>query len=587
MRTIAYAIDLKPNSSQRALIVKRALIVALASLLGLLLWWSYSAGPTRSIYLNTFVVTMDPQNRIVQALGVEGDRIGAVGSYQEVIDWAGPGAQVVDLGGGALLPGFIDAHGHFPGAGMYAVVADLNSPPVGSVKTMDDLVSQLADLADERSGGSWIVGMGYDDTLLEERRHPTRADLDRASTEHPIVAWHISLHLAVLNSAALEQLEIDASTPDPEGGVIRRQPGSLEPDGVLEENATDLASAQLGGPSLLDGLRMLRAGSDIYHRAGVTSAQSGFTTREQMQGMRWASRLGLISLRLILWPGWETADEMLDGSFQFESSDPAWLRTGAVKLIADGSIQGYTGYLTLPYHVPPADDPSYRGYPRIPRPELIERVERYHRAGLQIAAHGNGDAAIDDILDAFELAQRAHPREDSRHIVIHAQMAREDQLDRMQELGIIPSFFSLHTYYWGDRHRDIFMGPERAARMSPARSALERGMVFTIHADTPVVPMEPLRLVWSAVRRQSVSGAEIGPEQRIPLTEALRAVTINAAYQHFEEKDKGSIEVGKLADFVLLSELPSDHPERVDRIPEIRVLETIIGGETVYRAERP
>jgi hypothetical protein len=567
--------------------VKRALIVALASLLGLLLWWSYSAGPTRSIYLNTFVVTMDPQNRIVQALGVEGDRIGAVGSYQEVIDWAGPGAQVVDLGGGALLPGFIDAHGHFPGAGMYAVVADLNSPPVGSVKTMDDLVSQLADLADERSGGSWIVGMGYDDTLLEERRHPTRADLDRASTEHPIVAWHISLHLAVLNSAALEQLEIDASTPDPEGGVIRRQPGSLEPDGVLEENATDLASAQLGGPSLLDGLRMLRAGSDIYHRAGVTSAQSGFTTREQMQGMRWASRLGLISLRLILWPGWETADEMLDGSFQFESSDPAWLRTGAVKLIADGSIQGYTGYLSLPYHVPPADDPSYRGYPRIPRPELIERVERYHRAGLQIAAHGNGDAAIDDILDAFELAQRAHPREDSRHIVIHAQMAREDQLDRMQELGIIPSFFSLHTYYWGDRHRDIFMGPERAARMSPARSALERGMVFTIHADTPVVPMEPLRLVWSAVRRQSVSGAEIGPEQRIPLTEALRAVTINAAYQHFEEKDKGSIEVGKLADFVLLSELPSDHPERVDRIPEIRVLETIIGGETVYRAERP
>jgi predicted amidohydrolase YtcJ len=401
------------------------------------------------------------------------------------------------------------------------------------------------------------------------------------------LAWHISLHLATLNSVGLERLGIDASTPDPEGGVIRRQPGSLEPDGVLEETATELAIAQLGDTSLLDGLRMLRAGTDIYHLAGVTTAQSGFTNRSQMQGIRWASRFGFVPLRLILWPGWETADEMLDGSFRFETGDDAWLSVGAVKLIADGSIQGYTGYLSLPYHVPPGDDPSYRGYPRIPRPELIERVERYHRAGLQIAAHGNGDAAIDDILDAFERAQRASPRTDSRHIVIHAQMAREDQLDRMQELGIIPSFFSLHTYYWGDRHRDIFMGPERAARMSPARSALRRGMIFTIHADSPVVPMDPLRLVWSAVRRQSVSGATIGPEQRISVSDALRAVTINAAYQHFEEKDKGSIEVGKLADFVLLSELPSDRPGLVDRIPRIRVLETIIGGETVYRAEQP
>jgi len=168
-------------------------------------------------------------------------------------------------------------------------------------------------------------------------------------------------------------------------------------------------------------------------------------------------------------------------------------------------------------------------------------------------------------------------------VVVHAQMARQDQLDRMRQLGIIPSFFSLHTYYWGDRHRDIFMGPARADRMSPARSAAERGLRFTIHADTPVVPMEPLRLVWSAVNRRSTSGASMGGDERIGPMLALRAVTIDAAYQHFEEREKGSLEPGKLADLVILSRSPLDDPERIDRI---RVLETIVGGRTRYRSER-
>jgi predicted amidohydrolase YtcJ len=212
---------------------------------------------------------------------------------------------------------------------------------------------------------------------------------------------------------------------------------------------------------------------------------------------------------------------------------------------------------------------------------LIQVVSRYHERGLQVAVHGNGDACIDDILDAFEAAQRAHPRQDARHVVIHAQMARDDQLDRMVVLGVIPSFFSLHTYYWGDRHREIFMGPERAARMSPARSAHERGLRFTIHTDCPVTPMEPLRLVWAAVNRRSSSGASIGDAERIDPMQALRAVTIDAAYQHFEEEEKGSLEPGKLADMVILERSPLEDPEHID---EIRVCETIVGGRTVYHS---
>ena len=292
-----------------------------------------------------------------------------------------------------------------------------------------------------------------------------------------------------------------------------------------------------------------------------------------------ASRLGQIPLRLVLWPGMEAADEMLDEGTTFDSYDEEWVRIGRIKLVADGSIQGYTGYLREPYHVPPGDDPEFRGYPRIPPDELRQRVVRYHEAGLPVAVHGNGDASIDDILDAFEVANASKPFGEIGPVVIHAQMAREDQLDRMAKLNAIPSFFILHTYYWGDRHRDIFMGPERAARMSPARSAHDRGIRPTLHADSPVVPMEPLRIVWSAVNRISTGGETIGEAQRISPMEALAGVTIDAARQHFEDDLKGSLEPGKLADLVILSRSPLEDPATID---EIEVGSTIIDGDVVY-----
>jgi len=209
-------------------------------------------------------------------------------------------------------------------------------------------------------------------------------------------------------------------------------------------------------------------------------------------------------------------------------------------------------------------------------------VAAYRHAGLQVAIHANGDAAIDDVLDALEAAQLGDPELDARPIIVHAQMAHPEQLDRMKKLGAIPSFFVLHTYYWGDRHRERFLGPERAARISPTHTAQEKGVRFTLHCDTPVVPLEPLRLVWAAVNRRTTSGQELGPEERIDVTSALRAVTIDAAYQGFEEDEKGSLEPGKLADLVILGRSPlAVNPADLADIP---VLETIIGGESVWRA---
>jgi len=536
-------------------------------------------GPDRTVYQGGPILTMDGQSRVAAALGIEGDRIGAVGDEAHVRAWAGRGARIVDLRGHALLPGFIDAHGHFPGEGVWASVVDLRSPPMAEVENLDDLVARLQARAAKTSSGAWVVGMGYDDTLLAEGRHPTRHDLDRASTGHPIAVIHVSGHLASLNSAGLRAAGIDSSTPDPEGGLIRREPGGTEPDGVLEEEAMVPIQARVLAPSALESWRIVREATRRYLAAGVTTAQDGYAPKLQLQALGWLARLGLLPLRVTVWPEPALADEILAGSFSFHSTDR--VRVGAVKLIADGSIQGYTGYLSKPYTVPPGDDPSYRGYPRIPRDELIERVARYHAAGLQVAVHGNGDAAIDDILDAFEEAQRRHPRADARPIVIHAQMARMDQLDRMRALGVVPSFFSLHTFYWGDRHRRRFMGPERAARMSPAASAAKRGIRFTIHCDAPVVPMEPMRLVWSAVNRRTRSGYVVGPDERISALQALRAITIDAAWQGFEEAEKGSLEPGKLADLVVLDRNPlAIDPLELD---DIHVLETIVGGRTEFQ----
>jgi len=349
---------------------------------------------------------------------------------------------------------------------------------------------------------------------------------------------------------------------------------------VLEERAAEAATHRLGSPGVIDMLRVLRRGTAIYLAAGITTAQAGFATAAQLQGLIWLERLRLLPLRLVLWPGEEAGDALIDGSMKPPADDP-WVRVGAVKLIADGSLQGYTGYLSQPYFVtPPGEDATFRGYPRIPRDKLIAWVDRLYAAGLQVAIHGNGDAAIDDILDALEAAQRAHPRPDARPVIVHAQTAREDQLDRMAALGVIPSFFVLHTWYWGDRHRDVFLGPARAARISPAASAARRGIPFTLHADTPVVPMEPLRIVWSAVNRRTTGGAVLGGEQRIDVLRALRGVTIDAAHQHFQQGDRGSLEVGKLADLVVLDRSPLEDPTALDRL---RVVETIVGGRTVYQ----
>lgn len=531
------------------------------------------------VFINGHIITLDEQDRIAEAVAVEDGIIVAVGSNADVKPFIDKDFKVLDLQGKTMTPGFIDAHGHFPGSGLKEIEVDLNSPPIGQITTIEQLKFALGEKLETTKSDGWVSGFGYDDTLLQEHRHPTRLDLDEVSTETPIFIRHISGHLAVVNSAALAIANINATTPDPVGGIIGRDPISGEPNGILEETAMELILAVFPQPSIFDSLKMTLSATDEYASKGVTTAQNGLAEKAYFNPLRLASLAGLLKQRIVMWPSLALGKEILAGTYKPSSNNR--FKVGAIKMVADGSIQGYTGYLREPYFTAYEGDASYRGYPRTPLQQLKNDVLAFHKAGYQIAIHGNGDAAIDDIIEAIAAAQAEFPRNDARHIIVHAQMVQDDQLDQMQQLGITPSYFSLHTYYWGDRHREIFMGPERASRMSPSRSTLDRGIPFTLHADTPVVPMDPMLLMWSAVNRTSYLGTSIGEYEKISALDALKAVTVNAAWQIFEEEHRGSIATGKVADLVVLSEDPLTHPESLNTIS---VLNTFLNGAEVYNA---
>jgi predicted amidohydrolase YtcJ len=532
-----------------------------------------AAQPADTVYVNASILTMDAAGSVAEAMAVRSGLIAAVGTRDAMRTLISPLTRVIDLNGRSILPGFWAAHDHFPEAGVVERIrVDLNSPPIGRMQSIADIVATLRERAAKTPAGEWIVGNGYDDTLLRDKRHPMRHDLDRASLRHPIVIIHTSGHLSVGNSYALRIAGVSRRTPQPQGGLIRKDTAG-EPTGVIEEShIIQRHIPKLTPEQWRDAARWA---NKHYLARGVTTTVIAGASEESVRNLAAALRDDEIRLRVI-------AMAPADSRPALESLavPEVQLRLGAVKLFQDGSLQGYTGHLSQPYFIQPAGKAHYRGYSSRTPEKLAAVVLELHRAGFQIAIHGNGDAAIDEILDAYEAALKTFPRQDARHRIEHCQTAREDQLDRMVRLGITPSFFAGHVFYWGDRHRDIFLGPERAARISPLASAVKRGIRFTLHDDTPVTPVNPLQLVWAAVERQTRAGRVLGPDQRITVMQALRALTIDAAWQNFEEQTHGSIEPGKRADFVVLDRNPLSVPGTDLR--NLKVLETVVGGSVAW-----
>lgn len=530
---------------------------------------------------------MDSRNSIVDALAVHNDIILGVGSVEELAPFIEEQTQKIDLCQKTMLPGFFDAHSHFMRAGMYdKYFVNIFARPIGDMESHEDILKKLKEVADKTPKGEWILGIGYDDTALQEKRHFTLEEIDALLPDHPVFLRHISGHSAFCNSLALKLAHVDENTPNPPGSVYcKDKDGQLT--GLVEE-PTAMEHILSFAPPMNEEkwLASLDHINNVYLEQGITTAHEGGTTTQMFNTYLSAQQKSLLKVRVQILPRVTGFDTSLVQSTQAGSQlgSDNMLSLGAMKLFQDGSIQAYTAYLSNPYHDVIADQISdkdeWRGYPIFDTLDFNERIKQYHKAGWQIAIHGNGDDAIEEIINAIELAQKEYPRNDARHIIIHCQTVRSDQLDRIKRLGIVPSFFVTHTYYWGDRHRDIFLGEERAKRISPLKSALTRKIPFSLHNDTPVTPISPLMSVWSAVNRITSSGEVLGEYQRISVIDALRSITYWSAYQFHEEDKKGSLEPQKWADMVILAENPLQVEKT--RIKDIKVLTTIVGNKAVY-----
>jgi len=510
-----------------------------------------------------------------EAIAVRDGKIIAVGSLASVRKAAGKKAVRVDLKGRTLLPGFIDAHGHVGSVGQMASLAALSPPPVGKVDSIAALQEALRAYTPP-TGMPFIIGNGYDDSQLAERRHPTRHDLDAVYPDKPALVIHASGHFAVMNSAMLKLTGISADTPNPAGGIIRREADGKTPDGVLEETAFFVPAMRILPPSLEGGVASLVAGLKIYAANGITTAQDGRVMPESWASLAAASKRGVLPIDTVALVSFER-DWPADVRAQIGKPYEGRMRIGGIKLTIDGSPQGRTAWLHDPVTVPPeGKDANYRGYPAIDINLFNAKLADAATNNWQVFVHVNGDEAMQALIDGVW----KNGLSGKRTVAIHSQVVRRDQLEDMKKLDIQPSFFANHTWYWGDWHREVALGPKRADFISPQATAWEIGLRPTAHNDSPVVPPDMMRLIWSSVNRRTQSGDILGPLERIPVYRALQQVTINAAWQIHEDADKGSLAAGKRADLVVLDANPLTIAP--DKLNTIRVVATIKDGRTIY-----
>ncbi len=540
------------------------------------------------IYYNGRIVTVEGNTaeemleKAPEAVLVENGIIAAVGSLAECLSIS-PKAKIIDLEGRCLMPSFIDPHGHFVMNGQMALCAYL-----GDCESYDEIISALKNYIQKNgiTSKNAVIGFGYDHNFLKEYKktgygQPDKRVLDLVSKEIPIMIIHVSAHLACVNSAALKLAEVDENTPNPSGRVIGRIDGTNEPSGYLEEAGMMLLSAEVSKKVKTDIPYMMAHMQDAYLENGVTTAQDGASSKKNIDTLKMMSNTNALKMDVVAYPIMPNGGvDIMHSEGEKYKDYKNHFKIGGYKLVLDGSPQGRSAWMTEPYL---GAEEGYCGYPWMPDDE----VERYTRTAVeenkQLLVHCNGDAAGDQYLNAYEKAlHETGNKEDLRPVMIHCQMARNDQLDRMAKTGMIASIFVEHVFYWGDVHLKNF-GKKRGNHISPVKDALDRGLCVNFHQDTPVTEPKMLHSVWCAVNRISRDGNIIGEEQKISVFDAIKAVTINAAYEYFEENDKGSIKVGKRADLVILDKSPFEvNPLE---IKDIQVLETIKDGETLYKKQ--
>ena len=530
------------------------------------------------IFVNGQVVTVDESDRVAEAVAVEDCRILAVGTSAEMRRLAGPGTEVFDLAGRSLLPGFIDAHMHISLLGANKLGVSCKEP---HVKSLDDILRGLEEMASETPEGEWVRAWGFNQARVEEGRYPTRWELDEVSGEHPIQVTRTCGHISIANSRALEKAGVDEQTPDPAGGRIERDADGV-PTGVLLEAAhMGMTEAAAFGE---DELRQaLAAASEDLISSGITSIHdAGGYGAHNLRIMQQEVQSGNVKVRIYamicaLTDAEAMVEKALASGITTGLGDERY-RIGPAKLFTDGSSSGPTIATRQPY----TSDPGNHGILYYEQAYLDDVLGRAHRAGFQITAHAQGDRAVEMVIDCIEAALKSAPREDHRHRIEHCGITSPDLLERISNLGIIPIPNPAFFYEFGDGYVENY-GEERVGSMYPARSFIDNGIQAAAGSDAPITEHDPLLGIHAAVNRKSSSGAAVGPGQRITIPEAIKLFTINGARASFEEDLKGSIEPGKLADLVVL-DAPLLSTEK-ERIKDLRVDLTMVGGAVVYRRD--
>jgi predicted amidohydrolase YtcJ len=539
-----------------------------------------------TIYLGGDIITMVDAQPSAEALAVKGGAILAVGKRADIEKaHTGEATKVVDLGGKTLLPGFLDAHSHYINSLLVANQAKLYAPPAGPGKDVESIIAALKQFADERKipKGEMIMGYGYDENVMPSGRLLNRDDLDEAFPDNPVRVDHVSMHGAVLNSLALQKYGISAATKTAPGGVIVRKPGTDEPYGLIMEMAflPIMENAEPMTPE--QEIAWTKAGQMLYAEAGVTTAHEGATHLATLETMKRATDAGANVIDVIAYPFVTDLDNILE---KFPVS--SWgkydnrLKIGGVKITIDGSPQGKTAFFTQPYlSGGPGGETNWSGELTFPQDMVNQMVKKVYDLGVPLNLHANGDGAIDAFLKAHEFAAAGDLTKDRNVTMIHAQFTRKDQIPKYVAYKIRPSFYTLHTFYFAEAHI-ANRGNEQAMFISPMRDAIDAGLHPTNHTDFVVAPLDQMFMLWSAVNRVSRAGAEVGADQRVSPIEGLKAMTIWVAEQYGEQASKGSLEPGKLADLVILDL----NPLSVDpaQIKDIRVVETIKEGKTIFRA---
>lgn len=533
-----------------------------------------------TVFLHGQVVTVDHDFTIAQALACKGDRLVAIGSDTQVQKLIGPHTQVIDLAGRTVLPGIVDAHNHMMDMGL-----KLSQIALDEVTSIAQMVELARERARETPPGGWIVGQGWNESFLAEGRMPNRYDLDMVSTEHYVLLSRF-YDIDAVNSLVLELAGIDRNTPDPQGGRIERDEKG-EPTGLLRASAKVLVRQLMPQPSTEEMVVALRAAGLDYRRMGITSiVDPGLRPREVHAYQTLYSR-GELPLRVNLMPSWhgfhddEDPQELERRAREvglYTGFGDEWLRLGALKMVIDGGTTSHTAYMYQPF----LGESVVVNYNSLDEARLPEYIQQAQELGWDVGIHCCGDRAQDLAVEAFDkvLSQVSDSR--TRHNIIHGYFPTDFSLERMKEHNIAVVIQPTFIYYEGD---DLFrdVGEERAANYKPLRKYLAHDIVVVASSDvTSTVSYNPFIGLYALVSRRSHLGTPIAPHQAASREEALRAYTVAGAYLTHEEDLKGSLEVGKLADFIVIDRDYRSVP--VEEMKEIQVEMTVLGGQVVYES---